>query len=265
MDQRENRFYREPQPSAQQAEQRDYRKELAEALGYPDGLRGGKPIGLAWELLIGYVKDMREYAERVERQAEQPAEEARGVDRRTIDPIIKDLLVAGDLLSQRWKAQNKAVSRRLVEHAETLLALLSAPAAGTEQEPVAYMRPDTGAVVRASQKVPGITLDDFSVPLVPQTATGAQGLTDQDAWRMLVNAGLADEAERIGTIRAGRIARAVLAQAAPADQRRDQLAALVDIYDDAINNPPGHRTYVDGAFQQEMDKARAALAASKEA
>lgn len=69
-----------PQPSVQEAEQRDYRKELAEALGRPDGLRGGKPIGLAWELLIGYVKDMREYAERVERQAEQPAEEARGVD-----------------------------------------------------------------------------------------------------------------------------------------------------------------------------------------
>lgn len=38
---------------------------------------------------------------------------------------------------------------------------------------VAYMRPDTGAVVRASQKAPGMTLDDFTVPLVPLAAPAA--------------------------------------------------------------------------------------------
>lgn len=52
-------------------------------------------------------------------------------------------------------------------------------------------------------------------------------------------------------------------QAVPAltDDWRDQLAALVDIYDDAMNNPPESRTYVDGAFKQQMDEARALLAA----
>lgn len=39
-------------------------------------------------------------------------------------------------------------------------------------------------------------------------------------------------------------------------------AALVDIYDDALNNAPEDRCYVDGAFTAEMDEIRALLAAS---
>jgi Lar family restriction alleviation protein len=44
---------------------------------------------------------------------------------------------------------------------------------------------------------------------------------------------------------------------------RDMLAALVDVYDDGMNNPPESRTYVDGAFIQQMDEARAMLAAAE--
>lgn len=39
-------------------------------------------------------------------------------------------------------------------------------------------------------------------------------------------------------------------------------AVLVDIYDDARNNAPEDRCYIDGAFTAEMDEVRALLAAS---
>lgn len=42
----------------------------------------------------------------------------------------------------------------------------------------------------------------------------------------------------------------------------DVCAALVDIYDDAMNNAPEDRCYVDGAWKEELDKARALLAGS---
>jgi len=44
---------------------------------------------------------------------------------------------------------------------------------------------------------------------------------------------------------------------------RDICAALVDIYDDAINNAPEHRCYVDGAWNEELDKARELLRESE--
>ncbi|MEZ7780507.1 hypothetical protein O4A46_01715 [Cupriavidus gilardii] len=130
-----------PQPSAQQAEQRDYRKELAEALGYPDGQRGGKPIGLAWELLIGYVKDMREYAERVERQAEQSAEEARGVDMDVLNALLDQIngrfSAAMDSAYAPGSDAFRRARRKFYESVETVrstLALLAAPAAGTHDD-----------------------------------------------------------------------------------------------------------------------------------
>ncbi|MGT2472003.1 hypothetical protein [Paraburkholderia terrae] len=39
-------------------------------------------------------------------------------------------------------------------------------------------------------------------------------------------------------------------------------AALIDIYDDAMNNAPEDRCYVDGAWKEELDKARALLSDS---
>lgn len=36
--------------------------------------------------------------------------------------LVKDLLIAADLLHERWKAQSKAVSRRMAVHADNLLA-----------------------------------------------------------------------------------------------------------------------------------------------
>jgi hypothetical protein len=44
---------------------------------------------------------------------------------------------------------------------------------------------------------------------------------------------------------------------------RDICAALVDIYDDAMNNAPEDRCYVDGAWKEELDKARAIIAATE--
>jgi len=64
-------------------------------------------------------------------------------------------------------------------------------------------------------------------------------------------------------------ARAILSRASSSraevesEGARDQLAALVDIYDDAMNNPPESRTYVDGAFGQQMNEARVWLAAAE--
>lgn len=48
----------------------------------------------------------------------------------------------------------------------------------------------------------------------------------------------------------------------PSEDKRafDTLASLVDIYDDAQNNAPEHRCYIDGAFKIEMDHARAFVA-----
>jgi len=55
-------------PAAPASEPCNYRKELAEAMGHPDGISSdGKPIGLAWELLISYVKDWRGVIEEMER------------------------------------------------------------------------------------------------------------------------------------------------------------------------------------------------------
>lgn len=57
------------------ASEPDYRKELAEAMGHPDGVSSsGKRIGLAWELLIAYIKDWRGTIEEMERaEAAAPA------------------------------------------------------------------------------------------------------------------------------------------------------------------------------------------------
>lgn len=41
---------------------------------------------------------------------------------------------------------------------------------------------------------------------------------------------------------------------------KDRCSAIVDIYDDARNNPPENRTYVDGSFAKEIAEVRAMLA-----
>jgi hypothetical protein len=41
--------------------------------------------------------------------------------------LVKDLLVAADLLSARWKSSNAAVGRRLAEHAAALSATPEMP------------------------------------------------------------------------------------------------------------------------------------------
>ena len=44
---------------------------------------------------------------------------------------------------------------------------------------------------------------------------------------------------------------------------RDVCAALIDIYDDAMNNAPEHRCYVESAWEETLDEARALLESSK--
>lgn len=44
---------------------------------------------------------------------------------RIVREAVADLFIAADLLHERWKAQSKAVSRRLVEHAENLQGVLA--------------------------------------------------------------------------------------------------------------------------------------------
>lgn len=44
---------------------------------------------------------------------------------RIVREAVADLFIAADLLHERWKAQSKAVSRRLVEHAENLQEVLA--------------------------------------------------------------------------------------------------------------------------------------------
>jgi hypothetical protein len=46
---------------------------------------------------------------------------------------------------------------------------------------------------------------------------------------------------------------------------QDRCAVLVDIYDDAMNNAPEDRCYVDGAFKAEMDEVRTLLTAARPA
>ena len=60
--------------------------------------------------------------------------------------------------------------------------------------------------------------------------------------------------------------RGVMSELAASGQKltnwRDVCAALIDIYDDAMNNAPEDRCYVDGAWKEELDKARALLSDS---
>ena len=46
---------------------------------------------------------------------------------------------------------------------------------------------------------------------------------------------------------------------------RDRCAALIDIHDDAMNNAPEHRCYVDGAWKEELDETRALLTITRDA
>lgn len=78
-----------------------------------------------------------------------------------------------------------------------------------------------------------------------------------DTGRLSERAAAVDEAIRT-TARAAEPATTINGEAPNA---HNLLAALVDIYDDGQNNPPEHRSYVDGAWDDALNEARKFLAA----
>jgi len=96
------------------------------------------------------------------------------------------------------------------------------------------------------------------------------GLTDDQIWTKFVYQVGDTEYKRVIAFVRSLLATAPKAaeQAPVADAARGEpvdwhaiCAAIVDIYDDAQNNAPEDRCYVDGAFTQEINQARALLAA----
>ncbi|NNH14407.1 hypothetical protein, partial [Cupriavidus gilardii] len=106
--------------------------------------------------------------------AEQPAEEARGVDVVTHAKIVANCLMAAkQILGDHW---NGACDDALT-HADTLVALLAAPAAGTGHgKPFGWASASNGNYFTRSERIAKRIGGLVPVYTAPQAATGAQGL-----------------------------------------------------------------------------------------
>ncbi|WNG69306.1 DUF551 domain-containing protein [Cupriavidus gilardii] len=156
-------------PSAQQAEPGSPMKAAADTLRRKAELEQAHQDG---------YRDGFKATQAMLDKAEQPAEEARGVDAHTHAKIVANCLMAAkQILGDHW---NGACDDALT-HADTLGALLAVPAAGTGECDATLVVPapsrlraiaGSGDVVAMSNAL----IHAANALAAPQAATGAQGL-----------------------------------------------------------------------------------------
>lgn len=107
-------------------------------------------------------------------------------------------------------------------------------------------------------------LDDSPCSFDPTPSTSAQGATLTEEQILDVFAKVKGENASGYMIAVGRALLAAHDSGATLTEAvnwRDRCAALIDIYDDGMNNAPEDRCYADGAWREEIDGTRALLAA----
>jgi hypothetical protein len=127
---REGHFTTRPtQDATQPASDKEIRKRVTAALGLPvDGLRNGKPVGFAWDYLIGLIEDMTKHDDDA-----QPAQEPVATQPATPEQDVK----AVALLPER--VVDQLIPDGLIWHDEAALALLQEFAVNIQNEVIARL------------------------------------------------------------------------------------------------------------------------------
>ncbi|MCT9017201.1 hypothetical protein N6G05_27005, partial [Cupriavidus gilardii] len=159
--------YAAPQPSAQQAEPGSPMKAAADALRRKAELEQAHQDG---------YRDGFKAAQAMLDKAEQPAEEARGVEVFVPRQVIEAITRYGDARADAVSPTEP--SEALGEVVRLIRALLAAPAAGAAQdEPFGWASASNGNYFTRTERIAKRIGGLIPVYTKPQAATGAQGLT----------------------------------------------------------------------------------------